>query len=185
MKVRDLFGPRSVASARHRKVQSLGDPVEIVVLALRLASVGLLTTAGWIHLHLWQIGYRHIPSIGPLFLTATISAFVVAAAVLLRPSRLVGLLGIGVLVGILAGLAVSVNVGLLEFMDTLRAPFAVESIAVEVAGAVTLAVWSGADWLQELRSTRALVQEAARASLDADAGPTSTFVGRPHANIEN
>jgi len=38
MKVRDLFGRRSVASARHRKVQSLGDPVEIAVLVLRLAS---------------------------------------------------------------------------------------------------------------------------------------------------
>jgi hypothetical protein len=68
-----------VVSPRHRKVHLRSDWVEILALVLRLVGVGLLSAVGWIHLHLWQAGYRHIPTIGPLFLAAGVSAFVVGA----------------------------------------------------------------------------------------------------------
>jgi hypothetical protein len=98
---------------------------------------------------LWQDGYRHIPTIGPLFLAGAVSALVVAAGLLLRPSRLLGLAGAGVEIGILAGLVVSVNFGLFGFKESLSAPFAVESIVVETAAVLTLVGWVIVDLMKD------------------------------------
>jgi cytochrome bd-type quinol oxidase subunit 2 len=75
----------------------------------------------------------------------------VAAGLLVRPTRLIGVLGSGVVLGILAGLIVSVNVGLFGFNESLSAPFAVESVALETAAAVTLAAWIAMDVMEESR----------------------------------
>lgn len=184
MTMRDLFGARSVLSPHHRRIESRGDSVEIAVLVLRLASVGLLTGVGWIHLHLWQIGYRHVPSIGPLFLSAAIGAPVVAAALLLRPSRLFGVVGFGLAVGILGGLVVSVNVGLFGFTESLRAPFVVESIALEVAGAATLATRVGVDLFQQARDPRRGLGEERSLRAAMDPG-NRTLIRRPKATVDN
>jgi hypothetical protein len=104
---------------------------------------------GWIHLHVWQTGYRHIPTIGPLFLAAAVSAFVIGAGLLARPSRLIGLSGIGLVMGVLAGLTVSVNVGLFGFKESLSAPFSVVSVVLEIAAAATVAAWMAADFMKE------------------------------------
>ena len=149
----DVSGLRRVASPRHRKVHLRGDWVEILALVLRLVGVGLLSAVGWIHLHLWQTGYRHIPTIGPLFLAAAVSAFVIGAGLLARPSRLMGLSGIGLVMGVLAGLIVSVNLGLFGFKESLSAPFSVESIVLEIAAAVTVAAWMAVDFMKEGRQT--------------------------------
>jgi len=140
-----------MSSWRHRKVHRYRNLLEMATLMLRLASVGLLGAVGWIHLHLWQEGYRYIPTIGALFLAAAITTFVVAAGLLVRPSRLIGLIGFGTVVGILAGLFLSVNVGLFGFKESLLAPFAVESIALELAVAVILAGWIALDLAAESR----------------------------------
>jgi hypothetical protein len=151
MSLLNVSGAWRAASPRHRRVYLRSDWVEVLVLSLRLVSVGLLSAVGWVHLHLWQAGYRHIPTIGPLFLAAAVSASVVAAGLLVRPTRLIGVLGSGVVLGILAGLIVSVNVGLFGFNESLSAPFAVESVALETAAAVTLAAWIAMDVMEESR----------------------------------
>jgi hypothetical protein len=99
------------ASPRHRRVKFRRDRMEIPLLSLRLACVGLLSALGWVHLHLWQIGYRHIPTIGPLLLVAAMGSVIIAVALLVWPSRFVALLGFATVGGILAGLIVSINVG--------------------------------------------------------------------------
>ena len=43
----------------------------------------LLAASGAIHLQLWLMGYRNIPTIGPLFLLQGISGFLLAAILLL------------------------------------------------------------------------------------------------------
>jgi hypothetical protein len=120
-------------------------------LGLRLGSASLLIVVGWIHLHLWQEGYRLIPTIGPLFLAAATTAFVVAVTLVVRPARVVGLLGIATVVGILGGLIISVNAGLFGFKESLTAPFAVESIVLELTAAVSLAGWIFVDLRAESR----------------------------------
>jgi hypothetical protein len=142
-------GGGRVVSPRHRRTHLRRDRVEILALMLRLAAVSLLGTVGWIHLHLWQEGYRHIPNIGPLFLAGAVSVAVVGAGLLARPSRLIAIMGFGVVVSILAGLIVSINVGLFGFKESLSAPFAVESAILEIAAALTLSAWIVAEVLSE------------------------------------
>src|SRR5580692_4550471 len=101
MSLLNVSGARHVISPGHRKIHLRGDRTEIVVLALRLVAVALLGAVGWMHVHLWQNGYRHIPTIGPLFVAAAVSALVVGAGLLVRPSRLIGISAFGVVLGAL------------------------------------------------------------------------------------
>ena len=172
----DVSAAWRAVSPRHRRADLRGDRVEVLALLLRLVAVGLLGAVGWVHLHLWQEGYRHIPTIGPLFLAAAVSALVVGVGLLGWPSRLLGLLGFGTVIGILAGLIVSVNVGLFGFTESLTAPFAVESIALETAGAVTLAAWIAVDLLVESRHSERAAPAGARRSR-----PWSACTTRPAA----
>ena len=57
---------RHLASPRSPQARSRGR--QAGALLLRLGCVALLAWIGYIHLHLWQEGYRHIPTNGPLFL---------------------------------------------------------------------------------------------------------------------
>src|SRR6516164_6937550 len=115
-------GKTSRRRASTRQTTTSPRPYDFLALALRLAAIALLSVVAWIHLHLWQSGYRHIPTVGPLFLAA-----VVAAA--------------GVDAGILAALIGSINLGLFGFTESLNAPFVVESILIETLAALALALW--------------------------------------------
>jgi hypothetical protein len=109
----------------------------------RVAGAGLLAWMGWIHLHLWNEGYKHLPSIGDLFLLNFVAAVLLAVGVLVTPRRyLTVAAGAGALMaaGTLVSLAISINVGLLGFTDSYNAPFAHLSVWVEAAAAVVLAV---------------------------------------------
>jgi membrane-bound ClpP family serine protease len=109
---------------------------------LRFAGVGLLVWVGAIHLDLWLGGYRQIPTDGPLFLADAIAGFALAASLLAWPRPLIGLLGTGFMVSTLAGLILSINVGLFGFHESIGASFVVESIVLESIGAVTLVAWT-------------------------------------------
>jgi hypothetical protein len=178
----DVSSVWQAASPRHRKVHLRKDPVEIPVVLLRLASAGLLGAVGWVHLHLWESGYRHIPTIGPLFLVAAVTTLTLAVVMLARPSRLVGLLGFGTATGILAGLIVSINVGLFGFTESLSAPFAVESIVLEIATATTLAGWVAADLMMETRQTERDVRVASQLSA-SNVGPTGPSTSSPRRRV--
>jgi hypothetical protein len=120
-------------------------PFDVVALALRLAAIALLCTVAWIHLHLWQSGYRHIPTIGPLFLAAVLAAAGVAVLLLARPSRTLAILALAVDAGILAALIGSINTGLFGFTESLDAPFVVESMVIETMAALAVALWITVD----------------------------------------
>jgi hypothetical protein len=151
MKRIDLSGARRVASPRHRRVRYGTDGTEYLLLLLRLASVGLLIALAWVHFHLWEVGYRHIPTIGPLFLITAISGSAVALGLFVRPSRLVAVLGLGSVLGVMAGLIVSVNVGLFGFSESFSAPYVIESVALEVAAVITLSSWVVMDFFLDSR----------------------------------
>jgi hypothetical protein len=108
----------------------------------------LVVWSAAIHLHLWMIGYRHIPSIGPLFLLQSIVGFVIAAAVAGTRRIVPALVGIALLASSVGGLFLSAWVGLFGFHDGLDAPFAKLSLVVEGAG---IAVLTAAVWLRALR----------------------------------
>lgn len=85
---------------------------------LRATGAIMLVAQGLVHLRLWSNGYRNIDVIGPLFLVGVISAFVLALAVAVRPSRPVVVAGILVSLGQVGALAVSRVTGLFGFMTS-------------------------------------------------------------------
>jgi hypothetical protein len=67
------------------------------------ADAVLLASAALIHLNLWDTAYRHVKTLGPLFLVQVIAAFVIAIVVLATRQVLAvaaaGLLMAGTIVG--------------------------------------------------------------------------------------
>jgi hypothetical protein len=117
----------------------------------RIVAAGLVVWMGWIHLHLYShYHYNHIHDIGLLFLANFVSAVVVAVALLVTPSRLLPLAGLGaagLAAGTLAGLLISVNYGLFGFRDSFSAPFAHLSLVVEVLSIAAGLALSVGSWL--------------------------------------
>jgi predicted lipoprotein with Yx(FWY)xxD motif len=108
---------------------------------LRLAGAGLLAATGAIHLDLYLTGYRSIPTIGWLFLLQVISAFGLAAAVLVSRSRLVTAAGTGFALATLGGYLLSLWVGLFGFKE-IRTTAGIVAGVVEVAAFAALAAFT-------------------------------------------
>ena len=109
---------------------------------LRLSCVVLLAWIGYIHLHLWQEGYRQIPTDGPLFLLDAVAGFGFAAALLVWPRPLAGLLAAGYTASTLGALIISLTVGLFGFHESISASFVTQSLTVETITALALLAWA-------------------------------------------
>jgi hypothetical protein len=101
---------------------------------------GLMVWAAVIHLHLWSTGYRHIPTIGPLFLLQGITAIVLAAVLVAFRRVWAALCSFGFVASTIGGFLLSVNVGLFGFQDSWSAPYATMAFGVEVAALAVLAL---------------------------------------------
>ncbi len=89
-----------------------------VQLGLRVVGAGLLAAIGAIHLDLYTNGgFRHIPTIGWLFLLQVIAAFVLAVLQLVPGGRLLAALGAGFAVATLGGYLLSIWFGLFGFHE--------------------------------------------------------------------
>jgi predicted lipoprotein with Yx(FWY)xxD motif len=100
-----------------------------------VAGGGLLAATAGIHLDLYLIGYRSIPTIGWLFLLQVIAGFTLAAAVLATGSRLAAAAGAAFALATLAGYLLSVWAGLFGFTE-------VRTTAGIVAGVIEVAVFA-------------------------------------------
>ncbi|HEX3490061.1 MAG TPA: cupredoxin domain-containing protein [Streptosporangiaceae bacterium] len=100
----------------------------------RAAGAGLLAATGGIHLDLYLTGYRHIPTIGWLFLLQIIAAFALAIAVPLVRSPLTDAAGAGFGLATLGGYLLSLWVGLFGFQE-------VRTTAGLVAGLIEVALF--------------------------------------------
>ena len=112
-------------------------------LGLRLAGAGLLAATGAVHLDLYLTGYRSIPVIGWLFLLQVITAFGLAAGVLVIGSRLLAAAGAGFALATLGGYLLSVWVGLFGFKE-IRTTAGFVAGVIEVAAFAALAVVAAA-----------------------------------------
>lgn len=144
------------AGAHQRPLWSLlnaggrGNP--LVVNVVVWLGAALMVWSAAVHLHLWSTGYRHIATIGPLFLLQGIAGIVLAVVVALTRRVWSIVAGAGFLVSTVAGFLISVNVGLFGFQDTWVAPTAKTAFGIELAGFVVLAV-GGALCLVRRRKT--------------------------------
>ena len=105
-----------------------------------LGAAGLLVTS-YIHFHLWHDeGYRHIPTIGWLFLPQVISGVLIALLILAFRELWTAVIGAGFAASTLVGFLLSVTRGFLGFRDSWFAPFAKEAFGFEVGSILVFAL---------------------------------------------
>ena len=134
-------GLRRLASPRRPTAAERGGRWAAALL-LRLGCVALLAWIGYLHLHLWLEGYRHIPTNGPLFLLDAVAGFALAAVLLAWPRPLAGLLAAGYTAATLGALLISLSVGLFGFRESISASYVVESLAIETITVLALITWT-------------------------------------------
>jgi hypothetical protein len=106
---------------------------------LIIVDAGLLVTSGAIHLDLWNIAYRHVHVLGPLFLLQVISAFVIAVGLLATRHILAVAAALGLVVGTIIGFILVLTVGLFGFKLPFISGEAWTTLVVEIVATITLA----------------------------------------------
>jgi plastocyanin len=114
-----------------------------------VAAGAIIIWSSYIHFHLWQkLGYRHIATIGPLFLLQSIGGFLLGLLIIGARRVWAAVLGAGFAVSTMVGFLISVEHGLFGFKDTWSAPFAHEAFALEIA-IIGVSIAAGALCLME------------------------------------
>ena len=131
-----------------------------------IVGAAFLIAAGAIHLDLYLTGYRSIPTIGWLFLVQVISAFVLAAAILVTRLALAAAAGAAFALGTLAGYLLSLKVGLFGFTEV-RTTAGIVAAIIDVAAfaALAIAVASAYDLVRRVLPLTAAVSIIALALL--------------------
>ncbi len=104
----------------------------------------LVLWSAYIHFHLWDEtnGYRHIATIGPLFLAQSIGGLLVAIVIMVGRRIWAAIVGIGFAASTIVGflLTAGLTKGLFNFKESWAAPFAGLAFTVEIAAIVMLLV---------------------------------------------
>lgn len=108
-------------------------------LVLIAAAVTLAVSAA-VHLHLWSTGYRHLPTVGPLFLLQAVAGFVLAAVLMVTRRVWAAVLSFGLICATVAGFLMALYVGLFGFRDSWSAPYAGMAFVYEIVSAALLAL---------------------------------------------
>ncbi len=108
--------------------------------ALFVVDAGLMVTSGVIHLHLWDIAYRHVATLGPLFLVQAIAGLILAVAVLVTRNILVIGAALVLMAGTIGGFILVRTVGLFGFRLTFTSGLAYTVLIVEIVAVAALAL---------------------------------------------
>jgi hypothetical protein len=119
-----------------------------VMWLLYLCDAALLITSGLIHLHLWDIAYRHVATLDVLFLVQVVLCVATAAVLLITRHLLVVLAAMALMAGTLVGFLLARTVGIFGFKLTFSSTEAYVVLAVEAAGIVLLGLTA---WLMTRR----------------------------------
>jgi hypothetical protein len=107
---------------------------------LYLADAGLLIASGLIHLHLWDIAYRHVKTLDQLFLVQVAAALVLALALLVTRHVLVALASLLLMAGTIVGFLLARSVGIFGFKLTFTSGLANTVLVIEIAAVILLAI---------------------------------------------
>ena len=107
---------------------------------LYLCDAGLLVASGLIHLHLWDIAYRHVKTLDVLFLVQ-VAACLVAAIAVLALRRLIVVLGAAALMaGTIVGFILARTVGIFGFHLTFSSGLAYTVLVIEAVAVIMLGI---------------------------------------------
>jgi hypothetical protein len=124
-------------------------PLSLWVLCL--CDAGLLIASGLIHLHFWDIAYRHVKTLDQLFLVQVVAALVLAVALLLTRRLIVVLASMLLMAGTIVGFLLARSVGIFGFKLTFTSGLASTVLIIEIAAVILLAITG---WLMR-RSSQA------------------------------
>jgi hypothetical protein len=110
----------------------------------------LINWLSCIHFHLWDIGYRHIATIGPLFLLQSIAGLLIGLLVIATRRVYTAVVGIGFALATMVGFLISVEHGLFGFKQSWAAPFAGLAFTVEIV-TISSRITSMRRWLSKSR----------------------------------
>jgi hypothetical protein len=113
---------------------------------LYLCDAGLLITSGLIHLHLWDVAYRHVKTLDVLFLVQVVLCLLAALAVLITRHLLVVLAAAALMAGTMVGFILARTVGIFGFHLTFSSGLAYTVLIVEGAGVVLLSLTAWLLW---------------------------------------
>jgi hypothetical protein len=120
------------AAARHQR--------PLWLWLLFICDAGLMIASGLIHLHLWDIAYRHVKTLDQLFLVQVVAALVFAVALLVTRHLLVVAASLLLMAGTIVGFILARSVGIFGFKLTFTSGLANTVLVIEIAAVVLLAV---------------------------------------------
>jgi len=100
----------------------------------------LVSGSGAIHYYLWDIAYRHVATIGPLFFVQGTSAVIVAVALVAVGRGAVVVAALALMVGTLVGFALALTSGLFGFALGFVSGWAYLALVVEASATIVLSV---------------------------------------------
>jgi hypothetical protein len=112
----------------------------IAVWVLCLCDAGLLVASGLIHLHLWDIAYRHVKTLDVLFLVQVVACLALALTVLITRHLLAVAASWLLMAGTIVGFILARTVGIFGFKLTFSSGLANTVLIVEAAALIMLAV---------------------------------------------
>jgi hypothetical protein len=115
-------------------------PPAVGLWVLYLCDAGLLIASGAIHLHLWDIAYRHVKTLDVLFLVQVIAAWLGAVALLATRRLIVVAASLLLMAGTIVGFILARTVGIFGFKLTFSSGLANTVLVIEIAAVVLLAV---------------------------------------------
>jgi hypothetical protein len=128
---------------RRGEVVAVGDVVAVGAL---VAAAVLLICSGLIHIHLWGIAYRHVATLGPLFLVQAVAALVSAVVLVVARVVVVALACMALMVGTMVGFVLAVSVGIFGFTLQIVTAWAYEALGAELLSAVLLGMLVARSW---------------------------------------
>jgi hypothetical protein len=123
-----------------RERQSAALRPQIGLWLLFLCDAGLLVASGLIHLHLWDIAYRHVKTLDVLFLVQTAACLLMAIALLVTRHLLVVAAAWLLMAGTIVGFILARTVGIFGFKLTFSTGLANTVLIVEAAALIMLAI---------------------------------------------
>ena len=129
----------------------LGTPLagrrnDVVAFVAVVAAAILMVCSGSIHIHLWDIAYRHVATLGPLFLVQAVAALVLAVVLVVARVVAVALACMVLMVGTMVGFVLAASVGIFGFTLQIVTAWAYEALGAELLSAVVLGVLVLRSW---------------------------------------
>jgi hypothetical protein len=168
----------------------LGAPVAgrrggVVAFGAVAAAAVLMICSGLIHIHLWDIAYRHVATLGPLFLVQAVAALALAVVLVVARVVVVALACMVLMVGTVVGFVLAATVGIFGFTLQIVTAWAYEALAAELLSAVVLGVlvlraWGEVQPQAQAQSAAAAQQRGRGVSGGRDADHGRVEVTAPH-----